>query len=47
LIQQTSGHQRTDELFAAVLMSAGLGMVIFGTVSAVGRLVTAWWSGER
>ncbi len=47
LIQQTSGHQRTDELFAAVLTSAALGMIIFGSVSAVGRLVTSWWSGER
>lgn len=45
LIQQTSGHQRTDELFAAVLISAALGMVIFGCVSALGRLVIAWWSG--
>lgn len=45
LIQQTSGHQRTDELFAAVLISAALGMVIFGSVSTLGRLVIAWWSG--
>jgi NitT/TauT family transport system permease protein len=46
LIQQTSGHLRTDELFAAVLTSAALGMVIFGSVSATGRLVMKWWSGE-
>lgn len=45
LIQQTSGHLRTDELFAAVVTSAVLGMVIFGTVSVVGRLVMRWWSG--
>ncbi|MGH7138790.1 MAG: ABC transporter permease [Pirellulales bacterium] len=46
LIQQTSGHLRTDELFAAVLTSAALGMVIFGSVSAAGRLAMKWWSGE-
>lgn len=47
LIQQTSGHQRTDELFAAVLTSAALGMMIFGAVSAAGRMVTLWWSGTK
>ena len=46
LIQQTSGHLRTDELFAAVLTSAALGMVIFGSVSAAARLAMKWWSGE-
>jgi NitT/TauT family transport system permease protein len=44
LIQQTSGHLRTDELFAAVVTSAALGMVIFGSVSIVGRLVVKWWT---
>lgn len=46
LIQQTSGHLRTDELFAAVLTSAALGMVIFGLVSGLGRGAMRWWSGK-
>jgi NitT/TauT family transport system permease protein len=45
LIQQTSGHLRTDELFAAVVISAVLGMVIFGTVSGIGQLALKWWRG--
>ncbi|HET6883955.1 MAG TPA: ABC transporter permease [Pirellulales bacterium] len=44
-IQRTSGQLRTDELFAAVLISAVLGMMIFGTVSILGRLIIRWWSG--
>jgi NitT/TauT family transport system permease protein len=46
VIQQTSGHSRTDALFAAVLASAALGMVIFGAVSVVGGLTMKWWRGE-
>ena len=46
LIQQSSGFSRTDELFAAVVVSALLGMVIFGSVSAAGRLVMKLWNGD-
>ncbi|HVA48580.1 MAG TPA: ABC transporter permease [Pirellulales bacterium] len=43
LIQQTTGFQKTGELFAAVLTSAALGMVIFGSVSALGSLIMRFW----
>jgi NitT/TauT family transport system permease protein len=46
LIQQTTGFQKTADLFAAVIVSAALGMVIFGTVSAAGAVVTRWWRGD-
>jgi NitT/TauT family transport system permease protein len=46
LIQQTTGFQKTADLFAAVIVSAVLGMVIFGTVSGAGAAVTKWWRGE-
>lgn len=45
LIQQTTGFQKTADLFAAVLTSAALGMIIFGAVSAVGSLAMKWWRG--
>lgn len=43
LIQQTTGFGKTAELFAAVIVSAALGMVIFGAVSAVGAWVMRLW----
>lgn len=46
LIQQTTGFQKTAELFAAVLTSAVLGMLIFGTVSASGAAIMRWWRGD-
>jgi NitT/TauT family transport system permease protein len=46
LIQQTTGFQKTADLFAAVIVSAALGMVIFGTVSAAGAVVLRWWRGD-
>jgi NitT/TauT family transport system permease protein len=46
LIQQTTGFQKTADLFAAVIVSAVLGMVIFGTVSAAGAAVLRWWRGD-
>ncbi|HVX15858.1 MAG TPA: ABC transporter permease [Pirellulales bacterium] len=45
LIQQLSAQLRTDALFAAILMSAALGMLIFGLVNMIGRLVMKVWSG--
>ncbi|HWB14148.1 MAG TPA: ABC transporter permease [Pirellulales bacterium] len=46
LIQQTTGFQKTADLFAAVIVSAALGMVIFGTVSAAGAAVMKCWRGD-
>lgn len=43
LIQQTTGFLKTAELFAAVIVSAALGMVIFGAVSALGDGVMRYW----
>lgn len=46
VIQQTTGFQKTADLFAAVIISAVLGMVIFGCVSAAGALILKWWRGD-
>jgi NitT/TauT family transport system permease protein len=46
VIQQTTGFQKTAELFAAVLTSALLGMLIFGAVSAAGAVIMKWWRGD-
>jgi NitT/TauT family transport system permease protein len=46
LIQQMTGFQKTADLFAAVIVSAALGMVIFGAVSAAGAAVLKSWRGE-
>lgn len=43
LILMTSSHLKTAELFAAVMASTLLGLVIFGTVSAVGAAVLKRW----
>lgn len=43
LILLTSSHLKTAELFAAVMASTLLGLVIFGTVSAVGAAVLKRW----
>lgn len=47
LIFQTSGQLSTDLLFAAIMTSALLGMLIFGVVNLVGGLANRWWRGER
>lgn len=43
LILLTSGQLRTAYLFAAVLSCTLLGLLVFGTLALVGRLVTARW----
>lgn len=43
LILVTSGQLRTAYLFAAVLSCTLLGLLVFGTLALVGRLVTARW----
>jgi len=47
LINQSSGFLKTDYLFAAVLASAVLGILIFGSVSLLGGWVVARWHGEK
>ena len=43
LIRFKAESNRTDELFAAVLASTGLGVAIFAAVSAISRLVLRRW----
>jgi NitT/TauT family transport system permease protein len=47
LINQSSGFLKTDYLFAAVLASAVLGILILGSVSLLGGWVVARWHGEK
>jgi NitT/TauT family transport system permease protein len=46
VIQQTTGFQKTAELFAAVITSAVLGMMIFGAVTAAGAVIMKLWRGD-
>ena len=43
LIQASSNNLRSDELFAAVLLSTLLGISIFGAVSAAGAAILSRW----
>ena len=43
LIIQSSSQLKIDNLFAAVLCSALLGVMIFGLVSVIGATILAWW----
>lgn len=47
LILQTSGRMATAYLFAAILASTLLGLVLFGAVSLAGELVLARWRGRE
>jgi NitT/TauT family transport system permease protein len=47
LITQWSGFLKTPRLFAAVLTSAVLGIVIFGAVSLMGAWIVSRWYGEK
>ena len=44
LVRQTSDQLKTDQLFAAIIASALLGIVIFGTVSLAGATILVRWS---
>lgn len=46
LINQSHGNMRTDQLFAAILTSTLLGIVIFGSVSFVSGLLLRRWHGD-
>lgn len=43
LINQSTEQFKTDELFAAVIASTGLGMAVFAVVNIVGATVLARW----
>jgi NitT/TauT family transport system permease protein len=43
IIIMASGQLKTDYLFAAIVASTGLGMLIFGAVSLAGNAVLARW----
>lgn len=43
LIRVTADQSRTDDLFAAVLASTVLGVLIFGSISSVGAIVFQRW----
>lgn len=47
LIRVTADQSRTADLFAAVIASAGLGVVIFAAVSGVGAFVLGHWYDRR
>ncbi|HVC92675.1 MAG TPA: ABC transporter permease [Pirellulales bacterium] len=47
LINQTNANLSMDTMFAAVLTSTCLGIVIFGTVSLIGAWVLARWQGAE
>jgi NitT/TauT family transport system permease protein len=47
VIEQSRGFLKTDYLFAAVLASALLGILIFGAVSLLGAWIVSRWYGEK
>ena len=46
LIMQSSSQMKTDELFAAVLASTLLGLLVFASVQCAGGVVLRRWGGE-
>ncbi|MBI92351.1 MAG: ABC transporter permease, partial [Gemmatimonadaceae bacterium] len=47
LIIQTNAMTKTPYLFACVLFSTGLGLLFFGVVSTLNRLILRRWAAAR
>ena len=47
LIMQSTNLLRTDELFAAVLASTGLGVIVFALVNLIGATILVRWYPEQ